>query len=245
MKFIYPLLKILSATLKGDRTVRPFIVVLLSSGSPFAILGRVAQVIILAIKRVLVRWATPHVSQKVFKAIPSVTHFDSTFAIIRIALVTRIITSTAYGLPNRIFRDFMGQSVFAGSCPKCDLTQTPAIRTVARDQIFATNGSPLTTFAVAEPHLPMIARVSQMAHYKQRAKASVNQAFSPRTRFAERNSFDIFNVSQDGFASFAKSLRLGLVNRFRDLSACSYFITSQPVIQSNFLGLNPSVETAY
>lgn len=245
MKFIDPLLKILSATAIGDRAIRPFIVVLLSSRSPLAVVGRVSEVVVLAVKGMVLRRAFAHISQKVFKLIPSITQFNAAFAVIRITLVSRIVTPTAYRFPNSIFGDFMGHPVLACSGSKSNFPQTSAVRAVTAGQIFAPNSSPLPTLAIAEPHLPVVARVSQMAHYKQRAKALIDQAFRSRTRFAERNSFDIFNVSQDGFASFAKSLRLGLASRYNALSACSYFITPQSVIQHNFLGLNPSVETPY
>lgn len=52
-------------------------------------------------------------------------------------------------------------------------------------------------------------------------------------------------VSQDGFASFAKSLRLGLSSRYNELAACFYFTTLKSVIQPNFQGLNPCIETPY
>ncbi len=94
----------LGAPVERNLSVPARIVRLFYMVRPSAVLGRVRTVIVDAVDRVLLRWASPHVFEERREVVaPTVTHPYSAASIIGELVVLRVVAAVFYSLPCRVF----------------------------------------------------------------------------------------------------------------------------------------------
>lgn len=104
MKFSAPHSQRLGSTLKGDKTALLLIITLLLVRSPFAVIRRIALIIVYAFNRVLRGRLRSHISIKPLKRVPLFTHTDTTTYVAMGTLLSRIRAACVHRTPINIFR---------------------------------------------------------------------------------------------------------------------------------------------
>ena len=72
--------------------------------SPLAVFRRIVSIVVKPVYAVFFGWPTAHVAYKVFKTMPRFTNRYTTFPVVLIISIIRIVASLYHGSPNRIFR---------------------------------------------------------------------------------------------------------------------------------------------
>lgn len=109
-----PLCKRLDATVKAQSSGNTFVVILLLARGPFAVIRRIADIVVLSFDRKSRTGAKAYVGEESDKARPSPTDSNSARAVVGIFRIQRILTTLMHGLPCHVL-GLTGHAVFRQS----------------------------------------------------------------------------------------------------------------------------------
>ncbi len=145
----------LGAPVERNLSVPARIVRLFYMVRPSAVLGRVRTVIVDAVDRVLLRWASPHVFEERREVVaPTVTHPYSAASIIGELVVLRVVAAVFYSLPCRVFFRWISiETVAVGARSLRDLftAKTATTARLSTSQTTQQHGRYATTGTLAAP----------------------------------------------------------------------------------------------
>lgn len=138
------------------RTVGPSIASLLFSRCPITVLWFVVSVVIASLNRVFWSWSLPHVSKKVFKSFPPITHLDSACSVILPTNLVWVAATPQYTSPNFVFRRVVKAvncHTLATQSPHFVGSEAAARRCATRFQMRQSNNDNISTLAFAFPKI--------------------------------------------------------------------------------------------
>lgn len=97
-----PLHKGFYLTLEPQASSRPLIITLLLARGPFAVIWRVAEIVILTFNSVFWSWPSPHILHERREAGPSLANGDTSPSVIFISRVVRVLASLTQCLPREV-----------------------------------------------------------------------------------------------------------------------------------------------
>lgn len=110
----------LRAIFKRDPDVVPLVSRLLAGSRPLAVAWLVVAVVVHSFKTVAF-WLLAHISKEVCEVFPSLAHLDSTTAIARKSVNTRIFTAVNHASPERVFAGYSADTAAMAQLNLADL----------------------------------------------------------------------------------------------------------------------------
>lgn len=147
--FSSPLGERLNASVKSQATVHPLVVILSFMRGPFTVIGRVAKIIVDALKRVVCGRTRTHIKDEIREGIPPFTNPYSASAVIMVSTLRWVLTPLTHLLPSVVFRG-AGHAVPSEPLALDLLKQASTGKGVAANQ--GIDGNMFYCSAVAETH---------------------------------------------------------------------------------------------
>lgn len=194
--------------------ISSFIIYLHNHSRPSAILWFIVTVYINTIKRMLGTRPITHISPKIFKLAPPITHSDTTPSIIFIFRNFLVITPSKHCSPSLIFRS-AAHSVCLGCCFQAFTHQASATSGMLSKQIPLTNNRNSSTDTYTLPSTSLLLHniatrrtscVKQTANFLRNSQAS--------KRLTHKVYKFTIRISQDVF-SFLENIAVRVVRSFR------------------------------
>jgi len=153
---------------RGSAILRLFI-----ASCPNAVVRRVwAVAVLFAFKGMVFSGFWSHVRQKILERLPSLTHFNSSAAIIRKAWIFRVLASRDHSAPITVFRDFV-KSVFGRKGASPFSLETAAALSQSAEKVIRAYGANQSAITLA---IPEVARRRHLADEFDMGEAQDNPA---------------------------------------------------------------------
>lgn len=148
--FSSPLRQALSSAFKGQQAGLLFVVVLLFQRGPFAVVQRIAEIVILPLYRIAIAGSRSHIGKELRKAGPRFAHCDTTRPIVFVFRMVRVAASLVHGLPRDVLRrarhSVLGQPIMLNLS-----METPARNIRPTQQRGSIGNLLVSTITTAEP----------------------------------------------------------------------------------------------
>lgn len=145
----------LGSPIKGDVAAIAAVVVLLKTGSPGAIFGRVTHIIVAALQCVRGRWFWSHIRQESGKVVPASADGYAPAPIVFPRLISRVAATFHHSFPGSIFRRLFSRSrlaVLGRAFGQSLAAAFQALLREARGQVALLDRRLGAAFTAAQPH---------------------------------------------------------------------------------------------